>query len=70
VGGDHDEMRVIELTEDERTLLLVMVRDKEAHARRCAERCLKPNRPDTVKADGARWRYQAETWQAIAKKLN
>lgn len=59
----------MDFTKDELFLLLMTAADKRAHARRCAERCAKPNRPDSVKAEAVRWQREASLWDSIEKKL-
>ena len=59
----------IDLSDDERILLHTTADDKAAHADRCAERCSRPNRPDSVKAEVIRWQREANAWKSISAKL-
>ena len=58
-----------EWTADERALLLRTAADRGEYTKRCAERCLGPNRPENVKAQGAKWQQEADIWKSIIVKL-
>ena len=60
---------MIELSADERALLRQTADEKAAYCRRCAERCLAPNRPSAVRAGAAEWQRLADLWASIAVKV-